>query len=544
MEFIKEKLEELVDISDINEEIKIYQDISEYCESKKNEFKSIEKDQEDELIQLEKEEFNLFVEEKDKALKELLQIYINKNDIELQLSINKELFENFKDKKILNIESDEETEKIKVMASYLNQIVNLYLDELKDYLNAEKYQKMLVDLSTKKPSDYIRWANIASSLGKKDEEKFIKRSTVELYEKLIDENKDNKNLVKGYKIKLLELLLSLKEYDSVEKYYLELIEEDPINTVMYYSGLVKFHSEIKKDYNKSIELYIKLIEIDKESEEKYLNKIVDLALEIENYELVLEKYTILESKFDKSKYKEKIAEFYFKNREYEKSIELYNELLELEPKLRFKYLDEIAKGSIEIKKYESAINIYKDLIFLNEPSKKYYQRSIVNIYWGFMQDADKTIETVEKFFGNDPEDKEIKDIYKKAQNTEKSIELDYKGEIGEHFEKTELEFKRKLNINMLLILNIVFLIIVFNKDIFFETKDERDNRIAKEEKKKKELVQKKKEKDKERKEIIKKAKEKFKAKEKKDNTKKAISKINSDNDCCIVINNIIKEKND
>ena len=58
----------------------------------------------------------------------------------------------------------------------------------------------------------------------------------------------------------------------------------------------------------------------------------------------------------------------------------------------------------------------------------------------------------------------------KAKNIKESDELEVKAKIGENFEQTENEFKNTILIYMFLIINIILLLIIMNKDIFFEKK--------------------------------------------------------------------------
>lgn len=161
-------------------------------------------------------------------------------------------------------------------------------------------------------------------------------------------------------------------------------------------------------------------------------------------------------------------------KDYHEAIKIYSELTILNYSEKIKYFEAISSiYEDNLKEYDEAINQYENLILENSKNKEIYQKSIIRLLWNDKKDISNTINKIEEFFTSSPDDEEIKNILEKAKNIKESAELDVKGKIGENFEETENEFKKTLLIYMLLILNLVFLIIFFNKDIFFEKRRKR-----------------------------------------------------------------------
>lgn len=405
---------------------------------------------------------------------------------------------------------------------YLKQIVQIYkTSDIKDYIVASDYQLKIIK-DSKKPTDYFDLIELFSLSNDLENKKKYQRETIKLYNSLIDKNSSNETIVNGYRIKILELLLDLGDKNEIEEVYLEIIKKDSSSRLKYSLELAKFYEENLKSYPKAIKQYQNLISINNKDEVIYLENIAKLYEKIPNfsesiskyeeliskysnkeeiylieilklykdkikdYEKVVEKYNILESKFDKKYYKEKLAEF-FKNdmKDYHEAIKIYSELTILNYSEKIKYFEAISSiYEDNLKEYDEAINQYENLILENSKNKEIYQKSIIRLLWNDKKDISNTINKIEEFFTSSPDDEEIKNILEKAKNIKESAELDVKGKIGENFEETENEFKKTLLIYMLLILNLVFLIIFFNKDIFFEKKEERDKRIEKIEKEK------------------------------------------------------------
>ena len=489
MFFINEKYDSLDNIESLSEEIKVYQEIIDYCGSKIYDY-----DKKEELDKDEKEKISLYKNEKEKALKEQLQIYINNKDLNLQVSILEELI------------SNTEIEKDKI--NYLNQIVKIYKSsKIKNYIVAVDYQLKIVKNSNK-PTDYFELIELYSLLNDIENKQKYQVETKELYNKLIIANESNTTLVNTYRIKILELLIALDDKIQIEQVYLEIIKRDNTNSLQYSEKLAYFYSNISLEYAKAIKQFEKLIFLNNKDEIKYLKEISSLFLKVPNiqdsintyyelikkdaineeyylteinnlyiekvkdYEKVLEIYYTLESKFDKNYYKEKIAGFHLEyTKDYYKAITLYKELSMSNFSEKSRYLEKIASIYEEnIKKYDDAINEYIELININPNNKEIYQRSIIRLYWNDKKDIDKTIEKIEEFFGNTPIDEEIKLILEDAKNIKEKDELKVKSNIGDNFEETEKEFKNSSLIYMFIIINIVLLLIILNKDIFFKDK--------------------------------------------------------------------------
>lgn len=455
---------------------------------------------------------NFEIDDKIYILKSMLNIYIDANNYGLQVHILEELIEIDKINKI----------------DYLKQIVQIYkTSDIKDYIVASDYQLKIIKES-KRPTDYFDLIELFSLLNDLENKKKYQRETIKLYDSLIDKNSSNETVVNGYRIKILELLLALDDKNEIEEGYLEIIKKDSNSRLKYSLELAKFYEENLKSYPKAIKQYQNLISINNKDEviyleniaklyekipnfsesiskyeelidkcankeEIYLNEILRLYKnKIKDYAKVVEKYNILESKFDKKYYKEKLAEF-FKNdmKDYHEAIKIYSELTTLNYSEKIKYFEAISFiYEDNLKEYDEAIKQYENLILENPKNKEIYQKSIIRLLWNDKKDISNTIEKIEEFFTSSPDDEEIKNILAKAKNIKESAELDVKGKIGENFEETENEFKKTLLIYMLLILNLVFLIIFFNKDIFFEKKEDRDKRIEKIEKEKLENLKK------------------------------------------------------
>lgn len=453
---------------------------------------------------LESEDFE--IDDKIYILKSMLSIYIDTNSCGLQVHTLEELITKDEIKKI----------------DYLKQIVQIYkTSDIKDYIVASDYQLKIIKES-KKPTDYFDLIELFSLSNDLENKKKYQRETIKLYNSLIIENSSNETIVNGYRIKILELFLDLGDKNDIEEVYLEIIKKDSNSRLKYSLELAKFYGENLKSYPKAIKQYQNLISINNKDEviyleniaklyekipnfsesiskyeelidkcankeEIYLNEILRLYKnKIKDYAKVVEKYNILESKFDKKYYKEKLAEF-FKNdmKDYHEAIKIYSELTTLNYSEKIKYFEAISSiYEDNLKDYDEAIKQYENLILENPKNKEIYQKSIIRLLWNDKKDISKTIEKIEEFFTSSPDDEEIKNILEKAKNIKESAELDVKGKIGENFEETENEFKKTLLIYMLLILNLVFLIIFFNKDIFFEKKDDRDKRLEKIEKEK------------------------------------------------------------
>lgn len=453
---------------------------------------------------LESEDFE--INDKIYILKSIFNIYIENKSYGLQVHTLEELIEIDKINKI----------------DYLKQIVQIYkTSDIKDYIVASDYQLKIIK-DSKKPTDYFDLIELFSLSNDLENKKKYQRETIKLYNSLIDKNSSNETIVNGYRIKILELLLDLGDKNEIEEVYLEIIKKDSSSRLKYSLELAKFYEENLKSYPKAIKQYQNLISINNKDEVIYLENIAKLYEKIPNfsesiskyeeliskysnkeeiylieilklykdkikdYEKVVEKYNILESKFDKKYYKEKLAEF-FKNdmKDYHEAIKIYSELTILNYSEKIKYFEAISSiYEDNLKEYDEAINQYENLILENSKNKEIYQKSIIRLLWNDKKDISNTINKIEEFFTSSPDDEEIKNILEKAKNIKESAELDVKGKIGENFEETENEFKKTLLIYMLLILNLVFLIIFFNKDIFFEKKEERDKRIEKIEKEK------------------------------------------------------------
>jgi hypothetical protein len=449
---------------------------------------------------LESEDFE--IDDKIYILKSMLNIYIDINSYGLQVHTLEELI------------TKDEINKI----DYLKQIVQIYkTSDIKDYIVASDYQLKIIKES-KRPTDYFDLIELFSLSNDLENKKKYQRETIKLYDSLIDKNSSNETIVNGYRIKILELLLALDDKNEIEEVYLEIIKKDSNSRLKYSLELAKFYEENLKSYPKAIKQYQNLISINNKDEviyleniaklyekipnfsesiskyeelidkcankeEIYLNEILRLYKnKIKDYAKVVEKYNILESKFDKKYYKEKLAEFFKDDmKDYHEAIKIYSELTTLNYSEKIKYFEAISSiYEDNLKEYDEAIKQYENLILENPKNKEIYQKSIIRLLWNDKKDISNTIEKIEEFFTSSPDDEEIKNILEKAKNIKESAELDVKGKIGENFEETENEFKKTLLIYMLLILNLVFLIIFFNKDIFFEKKEDRDKRIEKE----------------------------------------------------------------
>lgn len=495
---------------------------------------------EDEFEQVENQLNDLFEEaEENSDLQEKVDIYgkiidlSKSNDIVdvYQISALNELFSIYSDLEnrikqlevldcLLALDSDKKV-------TYLKRKVKIF-KKYEDYENAIRFQLEIIDLSTK-PTEILELADLyeySNNFEKRDE--YLK-NTVTLYYELINISKDNETKVTAYRLAIIGLLLKLKLLDRVEEEYQKIIEKTSINKEKYILLLCEFYEEKTQEYLKAINQYKELIKINPSKhfdylekiaelfkkipnfvesintyeelikknsykEEEYLNQIVKIFIEnLTNYNKALEKYSVLESKYDKVLYREKIADFHIRyTKDYYHAIEVLKELLDLNYSEKVKYLERIASIYEEdIKEFDESIVFYEQLIASRPENKVIYQKSIIRLLWNKKKDSYKTIEKIEDFFGKIPTDNEIKNIYEEVRNLEESKDLETKGKIGEHFEETEKEFKKTLLIYMLLILNIVFLIIVFNKDIFFEKKEDVEKRLEKIEKQKKNEAQKK-----------------------------------------------------
>lgn len=276
---------------------------------------------------LESEDFE--INDKIYILKSIFNIYIENKSYGLQVHTLEELIEIDKINKI----------------DYLKQIVQIYkTSDIKDYIVASDYQLKIIK-DSKKPTDYFDLIELFSLSNDLENKKKYQRETIKLYNSLIDKNSSNETIVNGYRIKILELLLDLGDKNEIEEVYLEIIKKDSSSRLKYSLELAKFYEENLKSYPKAIKQYQNLISINNKDEVIYLENIAKLYEKIPNfsesiskyeeliskysnkeeiylieilklykdkikdYEKVVEKYNILESKFDKKYYKEKLAEF-------------------------------------------------------------------------------------------------------------------------------------------------------------------------------------------------------------------------------------------
>lgn len=442
-------------------------------------------------------------------LKYILELYEETNKYEFQIDTLNRLKEKDKTSKYNYLRQ----------LSSINKILKNYHESIDNLLE-------IIESPSKsaKASDYFEIIDISKFLNDMPRKEKYQKLTIEYYQKLLKDKDLNSNIIYGYKVKILELYIDLGDTLKIENSFEEVINNciNDQEKIKYSQKLAEYHEEKLKEFNKAIDVYKSLILLnlkeenkyleciaklhiksldydfavetyeelrakDTINEERYLNSIIEIYInKLQDYKKAKEYFSILELNFDKVFYKEKIAKFYIDYEgDYFSAIRIYRELIDINSKDVNKYYEFIASiYEKHIKNYDNAINEYEKLITSNPKNKIIYQKSIVRLYWNNKKNSYKTIEKIIEYFSESPDDTEMSYILAEAKNKKEEKVLDSKGKIGEHFEETEKEFKKTLLIYMLLILNIVFLIIVFNKDIFFEKKEDIEKRLEKIEKKK------------------------------------------------------------
>ena len=300
----------------------------------------------------------------------------------------------------------------------LKQLAEIYKAGSEYKKSIEIYEKIISLNPDDKPL-YQELANLYKQTGKKEKQ-------IELYENLI---KKFPELKAQY---LQQLMYAYQQAGRNEK-AIEIIEEylkENPEYVYAYSMAANLYRKLK-NYDKVIQMYRKAIEL-----EQFTDNQANYLIQIGSIYAQQKKYEEAEKAYEEAKTKSKqewiqqsannqITEIYRQMGKMQELIKKYEVQLKTEPK-NSNLLGELASAYHNVKNYEKAIELYEDLIANFPENKQRYLSSLMHAYQQIGRNED-ALKTAEKLIKERPDYAHTyataANLYNNLKDYDKAIEM-------------------------------------------------------------------------------------------------------------------------